>query len=379
MKKIVSILGARPQFIKAAAVSHALSKSPVLAEEIIHTGQHFDTAMSEVFFRQMNIPEPTVNLGISGGSHAGMTVRMLVGIEKELVERKPDCVLVYGDTNSTLAGALAGAKLGLPIAHVEAGLRSFNRAMPEEINRIVVDKISVFLFCPSQASADNLRAEGIGVPPPDSTSCPNGADFLQEVVVTGDVMVDAIRMFREKALMKTELLKRLGIESGTYILSTIHRQENTDNAVNLASIITAFGILAGPKKPVVLPLHPRTRLAMDRNGMVFPEGVRVIEPVSYLDMLMLMEHAECIITDSGGIQKEAVTLGKPCVTMRSETEWTETVESGWNKLAGAMAEKIIEAYHAVLAATAHEKAPMNLYGDGHASERIIQVLEKKFG
>ncbi|MDP2982677.1 MAG: UDP-N-acetylglucosamine 2-epimerase (non-hydrolyzing) [Candidatus Latescibacter sp.] len=378
MKKILTILGARPQFIKAAAVSRALAKSSLLHEEIIHTGQHFDRNMSEIFFREMGIPEPAANLGISGGSHSDMTARMLQAIEQELVAREPDCVLIYGDTNSTLAGALAGAKLMLPVAHVEAGLRSFNRAMPEELNRMVADRLSVLLFCPSSAAADNLHREGIGDEKRNDTpGAPSFADS-PEVLVTGDVMADMIRIFGGEAQNRHGVLDALDIGDCPFILATVHRPENTDNPDNLRSIARAFEILSGRKTPVILPLHPRTLQAAARLGIEFPNGVHVIEPLSYLDMLGLTGKAQCVITDSGGLQKEAFLLGRPCVTMRAQTEWTETVDSGWNIVAGADSDRIIRAYEEMCRRiTEYREIPRDVYGDGHAAERIVEALENR--
>ncbi len=299
--------------------------------------------------------------------------------EKELLDNRPDCILVYGDTNSTLAGALAGSKLQLPVAHVEAGLRSYNRAMPEELNRVIVDQISVLLFCPSKNSADNLRSEGIGVKGQDSTIGPKEYAHTPEIIITGDVMVDTIRIFCEKASEKLDLLNHLCIKAGSYILATVHRQENTDNLENLLSIIKAFELLAKTGTPVVLPLHPRTQKFIDQNSIKFSRGIIITEPVSYLEMLMLIENSVCVLTDSGGLQKEALIIGRPCVTIRTETEWTETVETGWNIVAGVKSERIVEAYHTVLNHTVHEKEPpQGLYGDGHAADRIMTAIEKRF-
>jgi UDP-GlcNAc3NAcA epimerase len=378
MKKILTILGARPQFIKAAAVSRALAKSHLLHEEIIHTGQHFDKNMSEIFFREMGIPQPAANLGISGGSHSDMTARMLQSIAHELTEREPDCVLVYGDTNSTLAGALAGAKLNLPVAHVEAGLRSFNRAMPEELNRMVADRLSVLLFCPSQTAAENLFHEGIGDEKRDATpGAPSFADS-PEVLVTGDVMIDMIRIFGEDAGNRNGALDAPDIGDSPFILATVHRPENTDNPDNLRSIARAFETLSGRRIPIVLPLHPRTLQALAKWGIEFSHGVHVTEPLSYLDMLGLTKKAKCVITDSGGLQKEAFLLGRPCVTMREQTEWIETVDLGWNIVAGADSGRIVRAYDEIcLRIAGHREIPQNIYGDGHAAERIVEALENR--
>ena len=379
MKKIFSIIGARPQFVKAAAVSRAIAQSSVLSETIIHTGQHFDIEMSEVFFIEMGIPEPACNLGISGGSHGVMTGRMLIELEKVLQEGNPDCILIYGDTNSTLAGALAGSKLQIPVAHVEAGLRSYNRSMPEEINRIIADRISSILFVPSEKAAENLHAEGIGSGLPDVT--PGHGAFAEkpEIVITGDVMVDTIRLFRGKASSKADFCEKLDIKPNSYLVMTVHRQENTDNIENLKSILEAVSMLS-KIAPVVFPIHPRTRKVIKDNNLSLPSGVIVQNPLSYLEMLSLMDGSLCILTDSGGMQKEALILGKPCVTLRNETEWTETVDSGWNIVAGVKPQRIMDAVHALkIRQSGNEKPPTDLYGDGHASERIVLALEKRLG
>ncbi|MFA6470403.1 MAG: UDP-N-acetylglucosamine 2-epimerase (non-hydrolyzing) [Candidatus Latescibacterota bacterium] len=377
-KKILTVLGARPQFIKAAAVSKALAKSTLLNEEIIHTGQHFDQNMSEVFFREMGIPEPVVNLGLCGGSHSDLTARMLQAVHHEIIERNPDCILVYGDTTNTLAGALAGAKLKLPVAHVESGLRSFNRAMPEELNRIITDHLSVLLFCPSDVAKKNLEREGIGNPElNDTPGDPPFAD-VPEIIVTGDVMADTIRIFGRDAQNRRGVLDMLGICDGSFILATIHRPENTDNPDNLRSISRALGILAIQDFPVILPLHPRTRKAAADYGIEFPCGVKVIEPLSYLDMLCLTGNAHCVITDSGGLQKEAFLMGRPCVTMRAQTEWTETVDLGWNIVAGPDENRIVQAYIDICARVSDKREiPEKVYGDGYASERIVEAIEKR--
>jgi UDP-GlcNAc3NAcA epimerase len=377
-KKILTVLGARPQFIKAAAVSKAISKSRLLHEEIVHTGQHFDSNMSEIFFREMGIPEPVLNLGICGGTHSDLTARMLKAVDQEIIERKPDCILVYGDTTNTLAGALAGAKQKLPVAHVEAGLRSFNRAMPEELNRIITDHLSILLFCPSDVAKRNLVHEGIGNGEFNDT--PGDPPFADspEIVVTGDVMVDTIRIFGREALNRRGILKNHGICAGNFILSTIHRPENTDNPENLGSIACALGLIAAKNIPVILPLHPRTRQAVERFGIEFPAGVKIIEPQSYLDMLCLTGNAMCVITDSGGLQKEAFLMGRPCVTMRGQTEWTETVDLGWNIVAGAESSRIVKAFLEISANMTGKcgKLP-EVYGDGYASERIVASLENR--
>lgn len=373
--KICTIVGARPQFIKAAAVSRAIAKhnhpvpafsrrsgTPIISdllpitEIIIHTGQHYDEGMSDIFFRELEIPEPLYNLGIGSGSHGIQTGQMLAAIEKTLLKEKPDWVLIYGDTNSTLAGALAAAKLHIPIAHVEAGLRSFNRLMPEEINRIVADRLSEWLFCPSQVAVNNLAAEGI----------------VKGVTIVGDVMADALKFAVRKSKTHNKIIKKLNLQHKAFLLATIHRAENTDNKKRLGDIMKALLDLS-QKEPVVLPLHPRTKKILNNH---FPSlltshaSLNVIDPVGYFDMISLENSARMILTDSGGIQKEAYWLKVPCVTLRDETEWVETVQSGWNVLAGANKEKII---NVVRNFTTPKEHP-SLYGDDHAAEKILKAL-----
>ncbi len=357
MVKILTIVGARPQFIKAAMVSRAivehnrLGKAPTFVEEILHTGQHYDADMSDIFFRQMAIPEPVVNLHAGTGMHGEMTGRMLTQIEREIVIRKPDWVLVYGDTNSTLAGALAAAKLHVPVAHVEAGLRSFNKRMPEEINRILTDHVSTLLFCPTHAAMDNLKREGI----------------VRGVHHVGDVMYDAALTFGEIAGRVSTILRDLDLAPRQYALATVHRAENTDDPLRLQSILSAF---AGIDEEVVFPVHPRTRARL--NPDILPSGIRNIrflDPVSFLDMVQLEKHARCILTDSGGVQKEAYFHGVPCITLRDETEWVETVEAGWNQVVGADAERILDA-----ARQAHAGKIIEEYGQGNSAAAILQLL-----
>ena len=335
-----TIIGARPQFIKAAAVSRAIAEhnrlastsSPLtpnpipITEVIIHTGQHYDDRMSAIFFEQLQIPDPDYNLNVGSGPHGQQTGDMLSGIEKILIKEKPDWVLVYGYTNSTLAGALAASKLHIKIAHVEAGLRSFNRRMPEEINRIVTDHLSDLLFCPSQTAVNNLAAEGI----------------TAGVRITGDVMFDAIKYAEAKINEYSTILKRLGLENKKYFLATVHRAENTDNEDRLISIMSALSALA-EQGIVILPLHPRTKKMLENSKQPFKtnDSLKIIEPVGYFDMIALQQSARMILTDSGGMQKEAYWLKVPCITLRDETEWTETVEAGWNILTGADRERII--------------------------------------
>ncbi len=347
--KVVSVVGARPQFIKAAAVSRVLRREH--KEVLLHTGQHYDDLMSDVFFRELGLPQPDVNLGVGSASHGRQTGEMLIGIERVLLEERPDRVLVYGDTNSTLAGALAAAKLEIPLAHVEAGLRSFNRTMPEEINRVIADRLSDLLFCPTRTAVENLAREGI----------------TAGVHLVGDVMYDILLQSLPLAERRSNILERLGLASGTYLLATIHRAGNTDVRENLSAIVAG---LNAANEPVVFPLHPRTRRALARWGISPAENVLLIEPVGYLDMLILEKNARLILTDSGGVQKEAYWLGIPCLTLREETEWVETVEAGWNVLVGTSVERMVEAVR-----TFHPqgKRPA-LFGDGRAGEKIVRIL-----
>ncbi len=311
---VISIVGARPQFIKAAVVSRALADADV-EECVVHTGQHYDPQMSQVFFDELGIPAPAVNLEIGSGSHAVQTGEMMVALERFIEARsRPGFVLVYGDTNSTLAGALVAAKMNVPLAHVEAGLRSFNRRMPEEVNRVVTDHLSQLLFCPTQVAVDNLAREGVAA----------------GVHLTGDVMLDATRFFAGHAADHAPLASITPHASGGYYLATIHRAENTDAPARLKSIFDGLGRLDAP---VLLPLHPRTRARLD--GLSVPGNVEVLEPAGYLAMLTLIRNARTVLTDSGGVQKEAYWLETPCVTLRDETEWVETLEHGWNQLCDA--------------------------------------------
>lgn len=350
MTKIVTIVGARPQFIKAATVSRSFAKNGV-HEVLVHTGQHYDADMSDVFFEQMEIPRPAYHLGVGGGRHGAMTGRQLEKIEDVLLAEQPDWLLVYGDTNSTLAGALAAAKLHIPVAHVEAGLRSFNRRMPEEINRVLTDHVSTLLFAPTDAAIGNLAREGIT------------GDRVRRV---GDVMFDATLFYKPKA-RKPDWFDDLGIDGAGFVLCTIHRAENTDDAARLKGImegLAAFG------KPVVLPLHPRTRGALEASGIPVPANVRIVPPVGYLEMTWLEMQCNAIATDSGGVQKEAYFHGKPCVTMRDETEWVELVDAGANILVGCDPGKI----QAALADSGAAPFGEGLYGDGQAAWQIVNAL-----
>ena len=304
MKKILSVVGARPQFVKAASVSREIRKR--FKEVLVHTGQHYDRNMSPIFFEELSIPKPDYNLEIGSGPHGEQTGRMLIEIEKVLLKEKPDIVLVYGDTNSTAAGALAGAKLHIPVAHVEAGLRSYNRSMPEEINRVIADHLSDLLFCPTETAVRNLSKEGI----------------TEGVFNVGDVMYDALIANRKVAESKSKILETMNLKPKTYLFATIHRAENTDEEKNLKNIIEAFGESG---EVIILPIHPRTRKMIEKFGLEFTENVKVIEPVGYLDSTELQANAKKVVTDSGGVQKEAYMLKVLCITLREETEWVETV------------------------------------------------------
>lgn len=356
MQNILTIIGARPQFIKASVVSREIQKVDEVEEFILHTGQHFDENMSEVFFNQLGIPRPDIQLDIHGGSHGDMTGRMLIEIEKVLLEQKPDRVLVYGDTNSTLAGALAAAKLHIPVTHVEAGLRSFNMQMPEEINRILTDQISDQLFCPTTTAMKNLENEGF-------------SEKAVKVLKVGDVMQDAALLFGEKAVPPSG--KPLPKE---FVLATLHRAENTGDPKRLAGIVDALNQIHEEQIPVVLPLHPRTCKVLAEQGLELK--VFLIEPVGYLEMIWLLSHCGLVVTDSGGVQKEAFFFGKTCLTMREQTEWTELLDIGANELVGANTNKIIGA--ASRSFGCRVKDIDDLYGGGEASKRIVDAI-KNYG
>ncbi|NPA74681.1 MAG: UDP-N-acetylglucosamine 2-epimerase (non-hydrolyzing) [Euryarchaeota archaeon] len=352
---ILTVVGARPQFIKMAPVSQELRKAH--QEVVVHTGQHYDYEMNGIFFDELNIPRPDYNLGVGSGSHGWQTAEMLKGIEKVIIEEKPELVLVYGDTNSTLAGALAAVKLHIPVAHVEAGLRSFDRRMPEEINRVLTDHASTVLFAPTDTAVNNLKDEGIA----------------HGVFNVGDVMVDALLNNIQIAEKKSHILEKLMLERKDYVLVTAHRAENTDSRENLEGIVNA---LLNADKKFVFPAHLRTVHALKNYGLYDTlknaENVLLIEPVGYLDMLVLEKNAEYILTDSGGMQKEAYVLKVPCITMRTTTEWVETLQDGWNVLVGADTKKILNALNTFRPITETHK---NRFGDGHASEKIRNVLE----
>ncbi|MBK9734369.1 MAG: UDP-N-acetylglucosamine 2-epimerase (non-hydrolyzing) [Saprospiraceae bacterium] len=355
--KIVTIVGARPQFIKASALSREIKNHSDIHEILVHTGQHFDENMSDIFFKEMDIPKPIYNLDIHSLTHGAMTGRMLEAIENVLMIERPDFVLVYGDTNSTLAGALAAKKMHIPVAHVEAGLRSFNMLMPEEINRILTDRISDILFCPTAEAIDNLQHEGY--------------DFFPATIVnSGDVMYDAALYYKQKAATESHILEDINIKPGKYILATIHRQENTDNYERLTGIIAAFNEINSELR-VIVPMHPRTKKLLHQKEM--HTDFTIIDPVGYLDMIKLTSNAACIMTDSGGLQKEAYFFGKYCLTLRDQTEWVELVEGGFNTLTGADKASILKAYHDINVDEIKFDKP--LYGDGKASLKIIKALK----
>jgi UDP-GlcNAc3NAcA epimerase len=348
--KTLTVVGARPQFVKAAAVSRVLREKHT--EVLVHTGQHYDERMSEVFFRELEIPEPDYNLEVGSAGHSVQTGEMLIRMEPIFLQEKPDWVLVYGDTNSTLAGALVASKLHIPVAHVEAGLRSFNRGMPEEINRVLTDHVSDLLFCPAQKAVDNLKLEGV----------------TSGVHVVGDVMYDAVLRHSEAAEKKSSILTSLDLKPKQYLLATVHRASNVDATDKLLNILETFSLLG---EAVVFPVHPRTRKAIQTAGFSVGKNIRLVEPVGYLDMLWLEKNARLILTDSGGVQKEAYWFGTPCVTLREETEWVETVEAGWNAVVGTERERILNAVRNFLPPAARP----NLFGDGTASQNIVRLLE----
>ena len=358
MKKVLTVLGARPQFIKASMVSHAISSSKSLKEVVLHTGQHFDANMSAVFFSELDMQPPAYNLEIHGGGHGEMTGRMLIAIERVLQSEKPDAVLVYGDTNSTLAGALAAAKLHIPVAHVEAGLRSFNMAIPEEINRILTDRISHWLFAPTEAAKAHLEREGVSP---------------HRIAAVGDVMYDVALHHGARVHAEGRILGKLSLAPRSYVLATVHRAENTDDPQRLAAVVTALEIVA-TQCPVVWPLHPRTRAILGRNGQLenLSRSIHLIDPVGYLDMVQLEKFAAVVATDSGGVQKEAFFYRVPCVTLRAETEWVELVEAGWNRLAPPLSPETVST--AVTQAVGTQGSDIRPYGDGDAAKRIVQRL-----
>lgn len=327
-KKIVTVLGARPQFVKAAVLSRVIQSHNNIEEVIVHTGQHYDANMSSVFFEEMQIPAPKYNLDINGMSHGAMTGQMLEKIEGILLKEKPDAVVIYGDTNSTLAGALAARKLQIKVIHIEAGLRSFNMRMPEEVNRILTDRISDLLCCPTQTAIDNLKVEGF-----DS--------FDSKVVLSGDIMKDSLEFYSEISEEKSDVIKNLGLQSKEFVLATIHRQENTDDIGSLRSIFSALEQIHS-EKTVVMPLHPRTKAILEKNNLSY--NIKFIDPVGYFDMLQLLKECYVVVTDSGGLQKEAFFSGKRCLIAREETEWKELVDHNFADIVGSDRTKLIEAF-----------------------------------
>jgi UDP-N-acetylglucosamine 2-epimerase len=352
---VVTVVGNRPQYIKCAVVSRLLRER--VREVLVDTGQHYDHGLAGVFFEQLHIPRPDVSLGVGSGSHAEQTARSLIGVERAITERDPQLVLVYGDTNATLAGALAAAKLGVPVAHVEAGLRSYDRSMPEEVNRVLTDHLAELLFCPTEAAVSNLGREGI----------------TEGVALVGDVMNDLALTSLTPAL-EAAALTRLGLQRGRFVYATIHRPVNADSPLRLAAI---FGALSSLDEPVLVALHPRTRVTLQQEGLDrgLGDNVTLVDPVGYFDSLALAGNARAVVTDSGGVQKEAYVLGTPCITLRDRTEWVETVESGWNVL--------VDADRRALAAALDAPPPAGdrplFYGDGHAGARIVATIAAFLG
>ena len=364
--KLLTVLGARPQFIKAATLSRAIARhnaarpAESIDETIVHTGQHYDDNMSDVFFRELDIPTPAVHLGVGSASHGVQTGRMIERLEEVLVAQRPDALLVFGDTNSTLAGALAAAKLNVPVAHVEAGLRSFNKRMAEEVNRIVCDHLAARLYCPTRAAIENLRREGI-------------TEGVEDV---GDVMYDGMLHYRGRA--GRAVLEAAEVEPGKYVFATVHRAENTDDPARLKAIVQSLADAATRIGAVVLALHPRTRRIVDERGIAFLGPIKVIEPASYLESIALMANAAAILTDSGGMQKEAFFLEVPCLTLREETEWVETVECGANRLVGADPVRVLAALDELIAGRWKPDFSARPYGTGHAADAIARSLATRF-
>lgn len=358
--KILTILGARPQFVKAAVLSRIIAQHAELEEIIIHTGQHYDANMSAVFFEEMEIPTPKYFLNINGLGHGAMTGQMLEKIEEIINHENPQTVVVYGDTNSTLAGALAATKLGVKLVHIEAGLRSFNRAMPEEINRILTDRISDLLLCPTQTAVDNLKNEGF-------------EHFDTKIIKTGDIMLDAVRYYSQKSAEKAEVFKNLNLPNGNFVLATIHRQENTDNPINLKSIFNGLELIHTHQQ-VVLPIHPRTRKILENHKFNF--NINLIDPVGYFDMLELLKNCSMVITDSGGLQKEAFFNRKPVIIARTETEWVELVENGFAQICGTDTDKMLMSFQEYR--NTNLNFDLKLYGD-NVGEQIYKAIREMLG
>jgi len=349
--KIVTVLGARPQFIKAGSVSREIAKYENVIEIIVHTGQHYDTNMSDIFFEEMKIPKPDYYLGVGGKGHGAMTGQMIEKIEEILVQEQPDWLLVYGDTNSTLAGAISASKLHIKVAHIEAGLRSFNMRMPEEVNRILTDRVSSIMFCPTKTAIENLEQEGVN-------------SWDTKVSLSGDVMQDGALFYRELAQKPDVAI------DDDFILCTVHRAENTDDVNRLTSIVEALNEIALTKQ-IILPIHPRTNNILRDMSVVLSDNIKVIDPVGYLNMVWLIDNCSLVLTDSGGLQKEAFFFGKSCITMRDETEWVELIENNFNVLVGADKEKILAAYNNHKFS---DDFDLDLYGSGMASKNIIEDL-----
>lgn len=367
MFKLLTIVGARPQFIKASVVSQSIGKlkSSKIKEILVHTGQHYDSFMSDIFFKELELTVPKYNLNVGSHLHGKQTALMLEKLEKIFIKERPDLILVYGDTNSTLAGALTGAKLHIPVAHIEAGMRSFNKKMPEEINRIAVDHMSSILFCSSKTAVENLRKEGIQN---------KYAKDYPFVFYVGDVMLDSLKIFYQISKSKSHILKTLNLKPRNYFLATIHRAENTDDPVKLRTILNSFSEIASQGRTIIMPLHPRTYSALQR--MHFKKvscDFHMIEPVSYLDMLQLEKNAKGIVTDSGGVQKEAYFFSIPCMTLRDQTEWVETLQGGMNDLV-PIEKKAIQK-HFMRLDQKLSRSCHNEYGCGHAARRIVKAIE----
>jgi UDP-GlcNAc3NAcA epimerase len=357
--KIITVIGARPQFVKAAALSREFAKHKNIEEILVHTGQHFDANMSDVFFHEMEIPKPKYNLEINSVGHGAMTGRMLEGIEEILLKEKPDLLLVYGDTNSTVAGALAAKKLHIKVAHVEAGLRSFNMDMPEEINRILTDRISDYLFCPTEIAIENLKKEGY-------------ENIDTKIIKSGDVMQDAAEFYAKKSVEKSNVIEKNKLND--FILTTLHRAENTDSVNKLTEIVNALNEIHSTICPVVLPLHPRTKAKLESNNLEL--NATLIDPVGYFDMIELIKNSKLVITDSGGLQKEAFFFKKNCVTLRDQTEWVELIKSDVNILVQAKQSEIIKTVQSML--TKSSDFNVDLYGSGKACKYIVEVIKMDF-
>jgi len=351
MKKIITVVGARPQFIKAAPFSRVIRK--YYKELLIHTGQHYDSNMSEIFFSQLDIPQPDLNLNVGSGRHGLQTANMIIELEKVFLKERPSLIVIYGDTNSTLAASIAASKIHIPVAHIEAGLRNYDLAIPEEVNRVVADKLSQFLFVPTKTAINNLNAEGI----------------TKGIYLTGDVMVDALHYGLKIAQSNSKVLSELNIESKKYCLATIHRAENTNDVEKLKQIVSALGSF---DEPVIFPIHPRTRKVIEENDILLSKNIKLIPSKGYLDFITLEANARIIVTDSGGVQKEAYCLKTPCITIFPSTSWVETVDDGWNKLADANIKSILEVYNSQYNLSVYNEH----FGDGHAAEKIVEIIRR---